>query len=427
MPTCAELGRPVVPGVYRIVAVHSGDVPPRDNLRPIPDHFSRAVNVATDCVYVDGLGIQHNDEYLAKARADRRKISKAHAITWGTRYFGYGCSFRQFNAAVTRTLLHMGVDVRLFMYRQPDVLGGIDVPVIHDEAGVEGSVSIMNARFHPDPKVFRASALAAHATLGYFQAEGTLIDPKYAKSLNRFDAMLATSNATRQALIDSGVNVPVHVFGHGIEPKVFPLVNRPLRKPYTFLHWADVQWRKGTDLVIHAFRAMPFKDVRLHIKAQWKNNPYRNSYKEMTRGDDRIFWDFKSYRPGELAGLLSHVDAALFPHRGEGFGLPIIECEATGLPCVVTRFAGPLDTTHPHRLWVEVDRNVPAQVDWGLNAEPSMDSLVDWMHYCYRNPQAARIRGRMASEHIHKNWTWEAKCAELLDLLKGYGYERKPG
>jgi glycosyltransferase involved in cell wall biosynthesis len=424
MPTCAELGRPVVPGVYRIVAVHSGDMPQRDNLRPIPDHFSRAVNIAADCVYVDGLGVQHNDEYLARARVDRRKMSKAHAITWGTRYFGHGCSFRHFNKTIVKTLLGMGVDVRLFMYRQPDVLGPVDVPTIKDEEGVEGSVSIMNARFHPDPKVFRASALAAHAILGYFQAEGTLIDPEYAKTMNRFDAMLATSTATRQALVDSGVTVPIHVFGHGIEPEIFPFINRPIRKPYTFLHWADVQGRKGTDLVIHAFRALPFDDARLYIKAQWKNNPYKSEYKDATEGDSRIHWDFTNYQPADLVGLLSQVDAGIFPHRGEGFGLPIIECEATGLPCMVTQFAGPLDTGHPDRLWIKVEKLVKARVDWGFNAEPSIDSLVDWMHYCYHNPQAARLRGQMASAYIHGNWTWEKKCAELLDLLKSYGYER---
>ena len=45
----------------------------------------------------------------------------------------------------------------------------------------------------------------------------------------------------------------------------------------------------------------------------------------------------------ELAGLYAACDCLVHPYRGEGFGLPIAEAMACGLPAIVTGYGAAMD------------------------------------------------------------------------------------
>src|SRR5204863_1079177 len=60
-----------------------------------------------------------------------------------------------------------------------------------------------------------------------------------------------------------------------------------------------------------------------------------------------------------MPGLYTACDALVHPYRGEGFGLPVLEAMACGLPVLVTA-GGPTDEfTPPAACW-----RVPARVEY---------------------------------------------------------------
>jgi glycosyltransferase involved in cell wall biosynthesis len=413
-----ELGPQIADGIWLIRSIQ---IEPVRQGRLVPDHFLTIGNV-NECVFVEDVGIESLATYVPHARALNRAGKAASRIVWGAGDYGYGGSFKHFNSSVVKTLRSLGVDVWTLTTSKVSDTGTevpIQAPLVTMADHVKDAVSILNARTWPDATPLKRASLS-YALLGYLQLEGSSMDRRYAERINKtFDAMLATSDATKQAMIDGGVTLPIQTFGHGIDPKMFPFIQRPKRDVPTFFHLADVQWRKGTDVLLKAFDLIG-RDARLYIKAT-RQNPFCLDYQ---RAHPRITWDFKTYPPNEMADLFGKMDFGVFPHRGEGFGLPVIECEATGMPVITTKFAGPLDTRHPYRIWINPARFVSAQFDRGINAEPSLDDLIEKMRFwCDHRDLAARM-GALASTFIHQNWTWEVKCKQLLQYLKAtYGLQ----
>lgn len=422
MPQYLQLGAEIQSGARSIVAVHTFDrLPPF--LETKTDFVLKPAG-SEDCTRV------HEFCYRAPGIVERRAAVAQSipseglgGITWAAGTFGHGSSFPWFNYITVKTLRSLGVRVKLLWHPANQIDYRIPFPRVLRDSDLDNTIAIANVRWTPPAKVMDTCSRNAAVFMGYFQAEATRIHPSLANWMNfHFDAMLATSTETRKALLVSGVKVPVHVFGHGIDPEQFPFIDRPLKRAtYTFFHFADVQPRKGTDVLIKAFRALKHKHARLYIKAQWKNPEYAG-YLKLCEGDSRITWDTTTYPPERLADLMSQMDAGVFPSRGEGFGIPKLECEATGMTCIATRFGGYLDhSPEDATLLLSVKEYIPAQVDFGKQAEPDLDHLVELMSWCIDHPIEARERGRKASKYVHASWKWTDKIGELLEVLKGYG------
>jgi len=344
-----QLGAEIRPGVKEIKSTHLWRVQPdasqlRGEFVPLRGTYAGLRNLANDYCWA-GDKIELKAPILKEIREAKRQVHPAKGITWGGMGFGYGGSFKWFNYAVVRELLAANVPVKALSW------GTIDKDVKFSRAyhaeDMEDTITILNVRRRVPADPFHKASRASHALLGYFQCEGTLPARWLMDFFKHFDGMLATSESTKKAIEDSGLNCPVHVFGHGIDPAQFPYIERPKdRSPFTFIHFADVQARKGTDLLIRAFKAIKRNDIRLYMKAQWEN-PESKDYRKQTADDPRIIWDFKSYPPMELKDLLANMDCGVFPSRAEGFGLPKLECEATGLPCIATDAFGYKDTSIP--------------------------------------------------------------------------------
>lgn len=422
MPQVVQLGRPLQNGAREIIAVHDWPALPRfltqrtDFVLPtgdIPPEARR--RVADFCLRNNSVERRH------PAAPQHSPALPAGGVTWAACCFGHGSSFPWFNQATVTTLIKLGIRTKILWWPPESIDFAIPLPRVLRPEDIDGTAAVINCRWTPPARAMTLCRQHAAAFLGYFQAEGTMVQPALAHWMNfHFKAMLATSIVTKRALETSGVSIPVHVFGHGIDPHQFPFVDRPIdRRPYTFFHFADVQARKGTDALIKAFMATQRRDIRLYIKAQWEN-PESKEYRKMSASDSRIVWDFTSYPPKMLSALIAQMDCGVFPSRGEGFGIPKLECEATGLPTIATRWGGYLDHSVEGATLLLDAKEIPAAIDKGKWAEPSVDHLVELITRCVENPEWAKDCGRRASENAHKNWTWTKKVGELISILQTY-------
>src|SRR5262249_37628289 len=113
--------------------------------------------------------------------------------------------------------------------------------------------------------------------------------------------------------------------------------------------------RKGVDVLLAAYRRAFARadDVCLVVKDMGVGTFYRNQTAEYAiraiQNDPtapEIISLTDDLTEEELARLYAAADALVHPYRGEGFGLPVLEAMACGLPVVVTA-GGPTDEFVP--------------------------------------------------------------------------------
>jgi len=243
---------------------------------------------------------------------------------------------------------------------------------------------------------------------------------EYAEAINSNDRVYVGSQFVKDVFERHGVTVPIEVLGHGFDPEIYRFVPRERGEVFTFLCIAENFPRKNLSLLIRAFeRAFaPGTPVRLHLKTGVHD---ASALRGLIRDPQRVRLDTQ-LRPGdaELAQLYQQADCFVLPTRIEGFGMPILEAMATGLPVIVTDYSGHLDFCNPdnallirNKGLVEADTSGFPHLP-GLWAEPDEDQLIELMQRVVADYDAAMAVGRRGYEHVHQNWTWRAQLSKVF-------------
>lgn len=95
----------------------------------------------------------------------------------------------------------------------------------------------------------------------------------------------------------------------------------------------------------------------------------------------------------KMAELYSSFDVLLMLTRGEGFGIPIIEAQACGVPVIVTDFTAPSDLVGAGwKIPIAGKRWTPMNSWW---AEPDVDAAVEALEEAYDLWKAGKLRTEM--------------------------------
>jgi GT2 family glycosyltransferase/Flp pilus assembly protein TadD len=255
--------------------------------------------------------------------------------------------------------------------------------------------------------------------------------------LRQVDQVWAYTKYVRQCYLDSGVDPEkVQVVSLGVDPERFRPGLEPLplatRKRFKFLFVGGTLYRKGIDLLLAAYcRAFSAADeVCLVIKDMGVNTFYRdqNAGAEIRRlqqdpANPEILYLSEDLPGAELPRLYASCDCLVHPYRGEGFGLPVAEALACGLPAILTR-GGACDDFCPEGevYWVEAQRRQvrfeqeTAGPAWLL--EPDQGILEAQLRQVFADPGVAGERGLRASRHIRAHFTWERAAVRAREVLE---------
>ncbi len=231
----------------------------------------------------------------------------------------------------------------------PPVMRGSGVVTIHDVRYLEDSSSLLGK--------FMVKSLERHAGTGgqanfkdYIQMIRLQdrLRRRVRKTANRARVIITVSEYSKRRIVEL-LGVPadkVKVIHHGVNKVLSSdggpeakrvLVRRGITKPY-FLYVGKYDPLKNLGTIIEALKNMTRKFDFQMVFVGPKNWYYRviaDKAASMGLENSCVFTDFVPDH--ELRVLYEQAKAFLYPTLYEGFGLPVLEAMAAGIPVVTTR------------------------------------------------------------------------------------------
>jgi glycosyltransferase involved in cell wall biosynthesis len=247
-----------------------------------------------------------------------------------------------------------------------------------------------------------------------------------------FDVLLVPSLFVKAVCERSGVCIPIEVCPWGVESTEFnPLI--PSKRlgtdgKFVFLNLGGANERKGTDVLLEAYtREFSSHDgVALVIKAF--AYPQNKAWVDrlLQRAEGKKTAPLILFHYGEennIAGYYTAADSGVFPHRGEGFGLPIIECIASGRPVIVTHGAGPMDFCNEmNARFIEAKMR---RVQGKDQLEPDVWNLRVLMREAFEHGHPGEAEIKKVSASIER-YSWKRTIDTLEAAIDCYSSPKEP-
>ncbi|MEM9443752.1 MAG: glycosyltransferase family 4 protein [Verrucomicrobiota bacterium] len=303
------------------------------------------------------------------------------------------------------------------------------------------------------------SAARGILNIGYTFFEGRLSDQAI-RNATYYDHIFVGSTWCQKLALEAGLK-HTSVLIQGIDLELFHQKDGsdPSRKksssPFVVFSGSKIEYRKGQDLTIAAFKKIQELHDDIHLVTMW-DNYLKDSIQTMScsphikfelKGKD---WEEKVLHLCKINGLdtsrifvlplAAHTecpivyresDMGIFPSRCEsGTNLVLMEYMACGKPAIVSATGGHLDIINDSNvISLKELKNVeiPDYYEKSLSVtwqEASIDELIEKINYGYCQREEIREIGLLGAETM-KQHTWSKtadrlvrKCEELLDNNK---------
>lgn len=268
--------------------------------------------------------------------------------------------------------------------------------------------------------------------IGFTMLEIDRLPPEWVRQANLMDEIFVPSTFNAETFRTSGVERPISVVPLGVDPDYFNpgITGHPLARVFSFLSAFEWGARKAPEVLLRAFHDefRATEEVVLICKIINVDESVRVERAVadlgLTSGGGRVLFSLNEIVPAsQLGSVYRSADCFVLPTRGEGWGMPILEAMACGLPVIATDWSAQRDFMNAGNAYpLEVERLVPAELTspyyrgarW---AEPSYEHLRGLMRHVYENRDEARAKGLRASQEVLSRWTWEGSASRISALL----------
>jgi glycosyltransferase involved in cell wall biosynthesis len=257
--------------------------------------------------------------------------------------------------------------------------------------------------------------------------ESDRLPPGWIDALNRARAVIVPTRYVARVFRREGVTVPLEVIPQGVDPDVYGLVERPERPGLTTLMVGPPVPRKHVTEGIAAWQCAfaGDRDARLIVKAKF-------GLRDVQADDPRIRVVDATESCRGIAHWYRRADV-LLALGNEGFGLPLVEGMATGLPVIALATEGQADVCEDAAGLV---LSVPAagrepcdDTPWGrvgMRGVPSVPAVAERLRWVAGHREEARSLGRSASEWALRERNVWAMGPAVLDAMERHMPGRRP-
>ncbi|MGO9021210.1 MAG: glycosyltransferase family 4 protein [Syntrophobacteraceae bacterium] len=390
-------------------------------------------------------------EYKEASEKERRAKEAVMRIIWeGSQLVSH--SLALVNREFCLQLIDAGCEVSIIPFEKDNIDPGVDqrfekiVQRIHKPLSSKADVHFRQQwppDFNPPPQ--------GHWVMMQLWEYGRLPASWIEPMSNLVDELWVSSRHVLKTYIASGIpsdRVQVVPLGVNVDQFHPEAQKRSMEssKKFRFLFVGGGLWRKGVDLLLDAYRGTfsSRDDVVLVIK----DLPQEKFY--IDQGVGRIIRSIQKdpnapeilhmqtvLEPGELPGLYTASDCLVHPYRAEGFGLPVLEAMACGVPVITTEGGSTDDFCSPGQVFLIPSRRRefnPKDIELAGGAgwvlEPDLSALKAHMREVFENNKVAKERALSVSEHVRSHHGWEEVSRKLIariNLLTQKPIRRKSG
>lgn len=341
-------------------------------------------------------------------------------------YSGYGEANRHFIAALNAAGVDLRVQAVSYVHDTADY-GDIG-QLCRELCKKQGDYKIKI--LHVTPDQYYRYAEKGKYNIGHLFWETDKLPQEFAKACNIMQEIWTGSETNAEAIKRSGVTVPVFIAPQPIETNV------QRQKPYilfnvpdgTFVFYSIFEWteRKNPKALLRAYFEEFSKNdaVALVIKTYVDNFSFQKQ-REVTAEIHKLRAQYGkngakllAYKQlmdrAQVRRLHSTGDCYVTTHRGEGWGIPIVEAMTHGNPVITTGYNGVHDyltndvaTLLPFKM-IGVDNNrnrhwyTPDQ-RW---ADVDIETLKREMRVSYNEKMASKAKGERGKKFVDENFNF---------------------
>jgi glycosyltransferase involved in cell wall biosynthesis len=302
-------------------------------------------------------------------------------------------------------------------------------PIVFDPAGLTDELRALAERSRPEPDAPVLYFCWPSGELERFRGAGPLFINTMWESSRLPAAWVAPLDAARAVIVptrfvaragrESGVRAPIEVIPEGVDPAVYHLEERPDRPGLTTLIVSPFDPRKHVAEGVAAWKRAFADDpeARLIVKTAYHDRRFQPE-------DPRISYVDRPEPTRGIAHWYRQADV-LLALGSEGFGLPLVEGMATGLPVVALNSEGQADvcakagdlvlSVDPVR-WEPVEHSQLG--DCGVRGVPGIDDVAARLRWVAEHRDEARALGRAASSWALRHRSIWAKGPAVLEAIE---------
>jgi glycosyltransferase involved in cell wall biosynthesis len=314
-----------------------------------------------------------------------------------------------------------------FPLAEPEMSDQCMINVVRQRPFAENEIEVVYAQgdvFHRNTGKYK---------IGYTMLETDHIPKEWAEAANRMDEVWVPSSFNATTFRESGVHKPIHVIPLGVDPDYFNPAIDSFRASDDFTFLSVFEWgeRKAPEILLKAFNDEFRRKEKVTLMVKTINMDggvdivSQVKKLKLKSAGGRIVFSLNEKVPTyQLGAMYRSADCFVLATRGEGWGMPILEAMACGLPVIATDWSSQCDFMNAENAYpIRVERLVPAVAkcpyyqgfQW---AEPSYEHLRQLMRHVYENREEARSKGARASRDAHAQWTWDRAAGKILERLK---------
>ena len=286
-----------------------------------------------------------------------------------------------------------------------------------------------------------------------FETDG--FTPIQKAAMRSCDSLLVPSEWGKSVLRDNGLEASVVPEGFSPTEFTLDLLPRGPEEIFRIVHVGKFEERKGTIQAIRCFfRALEREDAELVMHCE---NPFLtgSGFEQVTQELRKLGFEPAGFQSGRqpsvfkrmglrvvlsghtesIAHLYRSADVGIFPSKGEGWGLPIMECVASGTPVIAGKWTGQsefLRDDYPENLTIQAPRKEMANDgtwyfgDRGSWNAPRDEELVEIIRWAFENARPLKSSPGWADIvlDIRRDFTWR-RAAEKLQQFLGQAVEAK--
>ena len=245
--------------------------------------------------------------------------------------------------------------------------------------------------------------------------------------LSSCDEWMVCSNWAKDIIQSSVSFKPTHVVPLGVDTELFPVAQpRASDGKIIFFNCGKWEIRKGHDILIEAFKRVveEYDNVELHMMTTNPfNTPQENQQWYQLYNHPKVKFIPRAETQAEVYNNMTKVDCGVFPSRGEGWNLELLEMMAAGKHVIATDYSAHTEfCTQENCGLVPITDVEPAfdgkwffrQGNWAKIGDQEIALLAHEM--CMF---AEMYKGEQNSQGVEtaKQFSWENTANEILKVI----------